>query len=519
MSKQNIGKANKITPAILSDNLMVEIDGKLKRLPLEEVLKIVIGYQEGSHEVLSQIAWGVPIDQNASSAEWGVIGNREKWEEYKQKVGRYLVTGDGKAAKLDPDDSSVFADGSPLDEEKGNIMVIAPRLYYKVQKDPKTDIEYLWMSTLPIGGHYIGDADDDKYVCIGAYEAVRGRGWYYIEEEGGYDCEDYDIIGSYSMDNGTPFYIGGYKDDKLDFIWDFAQKNGKEWGLVNYDHRRFMLMLCLSEFGSPDAHIHIGYGPAGDIETMPFSATQRYHVINYALRDGVGVTKCLGDHTGKVEITLPSSFEEYHDCCHVSLFGIENSWGTTAELTQGIYCGASQNTEQTGNEVFIYKGNHWPTEEEIATHPNGEYRQLTREAIISNDEGYNGIYNGGVMVKLELGDHFDIIPTEIKPYDSDNWGYPTTIWNRRCAFSKYGQVVTFGGEEKKIINGLITIESLFLFTDDEINNKGWSHLSSCHTRIAYYGNLEFMTGAELNALTADNGEATPGELEEEEAST
>lgn len=47
-----------------------------------------------------------------------MIGNTAAWTEYKLYCGRYLVTNDGRAAKLSPTNSAVFADGTTVDETK-----------------------------------------------------------------------------------------------------------------------------------------------------------------------------------------------------------------------------------------------------------------------------------------------------------------------------------------------------------------------------------------------------------------
>lgn len=59
-------------------------------------------------------------------------------------------------------------------------------------------------------------------------------------------------------------------------------------------------------------------------------------------------------------------------------------------------CGSSNNSAQSGTEIFIYKGNRLPTTAELAAHPNGEYRQATRQTA------------SGQVQEIILGEHFDI---------------------------------------------------------------------------------------------------------------
>lgn len=52
----------------------------------------------------------------------------------------------------------MFADGTAVDETKGHVMWIGPRLYYRVQTDSVSGVPVLWLSMLPIGGEFIGGA-------------------------------------------------------------------------------------------------------------------------------------------------------------------------------------------------------------------------------------------------------------------------------------------------------------------------------------------------------------------------
>lgn len=64
-------------------------------------------------------------------------------------------------------------------------------------------------------------------------------------------------------------------------------------------------------------------------------------------------------------------------------------------------CGSSNNSAQSGTEIFIYKGNRLPTTAELAAHPNGEYRQATRQTA------------SGQVQEIILGEHFDIFPKRL----------------------------------------------------------------------------------------------------------
>lgn len=57
------------------------------------------------------------------------------------------------------------------------------------------------------------------------------------------------------------------------------------------------------------------------------------------------------------------------DCSRVNMMGIEDPYGWQWEFLQGVFCGSSNNSSQSGTEIFIYKGNRLPTTAELAAHP------------------------------------------------------------------------------------------------------------------------------------------------------
>ena len=111
-----------------------------------------------------------------------------------------------------------------------------------------------------------------------------------------------------------------------------------------------------------------------------------------------GATKSLGDNWGKIAISVVNGSNTGVDCSRVNMMGIEDPYGWQWEFLQGVFCGSSNNSAQSGTEIFIYKGNRLPTTAELAAHPNGEYRQATRQTA------------SGQVQEIILGEHFDIFP-------------------------------------------------------------------------------------------------------------
>lgn len=433
MPNKNLATAAQVQTMLRTNSVFVEIDGSIRRISLDNLMSSI---NEGNEQLLRQVAWGVPIkDTIQSSPVWGRVGNLDMWEEYKSLSGRYLVTNDGKAAKLSTVNSGIFADGTALNESLGHVMVYAPRLYFLVKNDEVAGIPYLWMSMLPIGGHYI------EAPCIGAYKGSMS-GSALVSRSG----------------------VAPAGSKTINAFWNAAQINGKEWGLINYDHRKFMIMILLSEYGNPNAQGMVGNGLTGTNNGSDYTT---------ALSFPCGNTKSLGDSFGSIahEYTL-SNGTKTTGACDVSIMGIENPYAQQWEMVQGMYCGSANNSGQNGTEIFIYEGNRMPSSSELATHPSGDYRQLTRPTT------------SGYIAQMILGEHFDVMAKSLA-------GGGTSYWCDYSYNNNTGQLVLWGaGAHSGAPAGLGYATS----------HDAWSSSSSLiGSRLAYYGELTFMSGAELVA--------------------
>ena len=433
----DLAKVGAVNSILASNYVMVEIGGSIKRISVKDFMNAI---QAGSLN-LTQYAWGVPIYQSPSSKtnpEWGRVGNLDMWEQYKETMGRYLLTQDGRLAKLSKTNSNYFADGTTVDETKGNIMFHAPRLYYLVKTDAVTGIPYLWASSLPIGGHYI------ESPCLGAYKA--------------------DVIADKLVSRSGRVPKGGLT---ISQFWAKARANGNDYGLVNYDLRRFMMMIQLFEYGSPNCQTKIGYGVGGSVNGDFWGAASKLTT---------GTTKTLGDSCGSITIdALPDGTAGKPasvNSSRVSLFGIEDAWNWQHEMTQNIYFCKSEDTGQTGKEVFIYEGNRMPTDAELTTKPAGDYRKLER----MDGEGY--------VSKMALGEYFDLIAQSTTGGGSNNY-WCDYFWRNLAT----GQLCLFGGfANSGSLSGLACVYSSVAFS--------YAYASS-GARLAYYGKTQYVNGADL----------------------
>ena len=420
-----------------SNSLIVEIGGAIRRISMED---FETAMNEGQAELLHQVAWGFPLkDATQTSPAWGMIGNLAAYQSYKAKVGRYLMDANGRAAKLHKNNSGVFADGTTLDETKGSVVVIAPRLYFLVQTDAETNIPYLWASEFPISAHYLANADNGNRIVIGAYKGSITGGKLVSRSDVDFDTSSKTISAYFSA----------------------AQAFGSNWGLKDYDLVRWFSIMCLSEAnGNANAQASLGQGIGGaagfDWGTVNSSTTLKK----------TGLTKSLGDDSGQVSVTGANA-----DSCHVSVCGVEDWWNLQWEFVQGIFFGNSGNSGQDGDEVFIYKGNRLPSASELASHPDGEFRELTRLTT-----------NGYVKV-MTKGEYFDVIATSL------SGGSSNVSWSDYFYGNATGQVcLVCGYSYPGSLSGPLCVLSTY----------AWSYASSSlGARPAYYGPVTIVDGADL----------------------
>jgi hypothetical protein len=438
---KDLATATTVTTALKSNSVLLEVDGSIRRIQIEDLMSVL---NSGDDMLLRQVAWGIPILQNQSSQAWGVIGNTGMRDEYESRCGRYLVSTSGLAAKLSKTDSSIFADGTAMDETKGNVMFIGPRLYYRVTTDATTSVTYLWLSMLPIGGHYLGNAADGQYVCIGAYNGAV-------------------VSNTLVSRSDQTLYISGAT---ISTFWSYAQKNGVNWGLCNYDHVRYMAMFGIGHYGNPNIQSQLGYGLCG-------SGSSTW---DYAKVLKTGQTKSLGDSWAKIDVTLTGGT----NCCHVNMGGVDNWYGLQWNMIQGIYCSSSSNSAngQTGAEVYVYEGNRMPSSTELTTHPEGDYRQFKRTITSAS---------GSYVSKMLLGEYYDLFPTATSGGDSSYWG--DGVWAAAT-----GQLVLWGGDaDSGSLCGLACGLSTHAFS------LSYAYYGA---RLAYYGPLTFVSGKQFVSQVA-----------------
>ena len=438
VENKNLGAADSVHSLTKSNSIYVEVGGSVRRITLEEFLEAI---NEGQTELLHEVAWGIPIkDELQTNPAWGMVGNLSAYAAYKAQVGRYLMDANGRAAKLHPNNSAVFADGTVLDESKGSVVNIAPRLYFLYVTDAETSIPYLWMSQQPISEHYLANAHNGQYIVVGSYKGSLSSGKLVSRSDVNCDTSGKSITG----------------------YWNAAQAFGANWGLPNVDVWKWICFMCLCESNGNaniQASIGQGFGGAAGIEWATTLAS--------AVLKLTGKTKGLGDATGSVAI---SDADAKADSCHVSVLGVEDFWNLQWEFIQGCFFGNSGNSDQDGTEIFLYEGNRLPSAAELASHPSGKFRQLTRLTT-----------SGYVRVMLK-GENFDLFAKTLS-------GDSNYAWSDYYYGNNTGQVLLVGGSSAYgAYSGPFYAHS----------GDAWSNAySTVGARPAYYGQVQFVDGRVL----------------------
>lgn len=406
MANQDLGTVGSVSNMLMSNSVMVEIGGSIKRIPLGDLRDVI---NAGGENILRQLAWGIEIMEWQSSTNWnaGKVGNYLMWQEFESMCGNYILSNSGKMSKLNPANANYYTDGTLVDIGSKNRMYYQPKTYYLVKTNPENGKTYVWQSLYNIGGKEL------PAVCVGSYKGyidTNGRLW--------------------SLINQPPAH-----SKTITEFWNAAQRIGKDFGLTDYNFRKALTLKCLFKFGNTNIQTSIGNGMCGN------TSADLQAVAN------IQAERQTGDGYNAYNLTLAGG----SSCSQVSVGGIMNPYGWQWEMCQGIYCGSASNPLQDGTEVFIYEGNRLPTAAELLDKPTGKYRKVSR--IPSASDAY--------IKEMLIGDEFDIIPKNV------TGGGSTGYWSDGYYSSPTTQGVIFGGNAN---GGLVAGISAFRTVDTSNTN-------------------------------------------------
>ncbi len=271
---------------------------------------------------------------------------------------------------------------------------------------------------------------------------------------------------------GSPHWVGAYQisydansaahsrpnvtpkhSQTMSQFWTAAQKLGAQWGLANYPFHCLINALFQARYGNLNSQAVIGAG---------------FQHSNWtACRDvAMGLTKSLGDGSGKVYYNDATIGDQYP----VKLFGFEDLWGKLWEFRPNIRFSYD---ETTGiRTATVYDGNV------VSNTATGR----TFECALTTQSG-----SGTYAKTMQLGEFWDMIPQSVG--GSSSTYYCDGVW-----YATGGQLLDVGGlASSGAPCGLSYARS----------NRGFSDSAAyIGARLAFYGEPEIVSGAELAAMVA-----------------
>lgn len=279
--------------------------------------------------------------------------------------------------------------------------------------------------------------------------------------------------GTVPIDGGkvfdSPHWVGAYKiwydtngkahsrPDKapkhsqtMSQFWAAAQLLGSEWGLANYGFHCLINALFQARYGNLNSQSVIGAG----FQTSSWEAARDVPM---------GLLKHLGDGSGNVYYTDATIGDQYP----VKLFGFEDLWGKLWEFRPGIRFYMDDDVRK----AVVYSGN------QVSNTATG------REFVCSVQSA-----SGAYVKSMECGEFWDMIAQNV------TGGGSTTYYCDGYYAATGGQLLYVGGYANSGARcGLACAASSNAFSH--------SH-SNVGARLAFYGEPEIVSGAQLVALTA-----------------
>ena len=281
------------------------------------------------------------------------------------------------------------------------------------------------------------------------------------------------FCGTVPIDGGkvfdSPHWVGAYKiwydtsgkahsrPDKapkhsqtMSQFWAAAQLLGSEWGLANYGFHCLINALFQARYGNLNSQSVIGAG----FQTSSWEAARDVPM---------GLLKHLGDGSGNVYYTDATIGDQYP----VKLFGFEDLWGKLWEFRPGIRFYMDNDVRK----AVVYSGN------QVSNTATG------REFVCSVQSA-----SGAYVKSMECGEFWDMIAQNV------TGGGSTTYYCDGYWAATGGQLLYVGGNA--ILGARCGLASA-------ASNNAFSYsYAGIGARLAFYGEPEIVSGAQLVALTA-----------------
>ena len=233
-------------------------------------------------------------------------------------------------------------------------------------------------------------------------------------------------------------------------FWTEAQTLGTEWGLANYGFHCLINALFQARYGNLNSQSVIGAG----FQTSSWEAARDVPM---------GLLKHLGDGSGNVYYTDATIGDQYP----VKLFGFEDLWGKLWEFRPGIRFYMDDDVRK----AVVYSGN------QVSNTATG------REFVCSVQSA-----SGAYVKSMECGEYWDMIAQNV------TGGGSTTYYCDGYWAATSGQLLSVGGHASNGAQcGLASAHSHHAFS---------LSTTAIGARLAFYGEPEIVSGAQLVALTA-----------------
>ena len=279
--------------------------------------------------------------------------------------------------------------------------------------------------------------------------------------------------GTVPIDGGkvfdSPHWVGAYKisydannkahsrpdvtpkhSQTMSQFWAAAQLLGSEWGLANYGFHCLINALFQARYGNLNSQSVIGAG----FQTSSWEAARDVPM---------GLLKHLGDGSGNVYYTDTTIGDQYP----VKLFGFEDLWGKLWEFRPGIRFYMDDDVRK----AVVYSGN------QVSNTATG------REFVCSVQSA-----SGSYVKGMECGEYWDMIAQNV------TGGGSTTYYCDGYWAATTGQLLLVGGNASPgALCGLACAHSDRAFSVS---------ITYFGARLAFYGEPEIVSGAQLVALTA-----------------
>lgn len=279
--------------------------------------------------------------------------------------------------------------------------------------------------------------------------------------------------GTVPIDGGkvfdSPHWVGAYKisydannkahsrpdvtpkhSQTMSQFWAAAQLLGSEWGLANYGFHCLINALFQARYGNLNSQSVIGAG----FQTSSWEAARDVPM---------GLLKHLGDGSGNVYYTDTTIGDQYP----VKLFGFEDLWGKLWEFRPGIRFYMDDDVRK----AVVYSGN------QVSNTATG------REFVCSVQSA-----SGAYVKSMECGEFWDMIAQNV------TGGGSTTYYCDGYYAATGGQLLIVGGLASNVARcGLAYARSNSAFSASD---------TYIGARLAFYGEPEIVSGAQLVALTA-----------------